>query len=436
MLMAGTVALFAQEFGFGEEETITGKNSNLAIQIGGELAIEGTRFVHESLSDQTFSDFVVPRLSVTAQGNKTEARIKLKLAPTILTTYPDQIIDEALLRIYVGLFTLDGGLIKVSWGKADSQGPLDVINPLKLDDLTITDTMEQKIARPLLRGTFAFGSFSKIEGIFIPWFEGNRLALDTTKDRWMPAQIEKLLTLTDSDGLKNKFLEVHDEMATLEHFQAGVRFTTTTGPVDWGLQYFYGYLLNPAAEVSLTGTFPNLTPSLARITYNRYHQAAFDGAMVIQGFNVRWEGAANITEDTKGDDPFVYNPALAYSIGFDRDLFWAINLNLQYNGSYRLFDDKVGTSFLKIDIEQDTDAFTSQITARLSQNLFNDTLKWEGTLLWGLQNEDYLFIPSLTWVQGDAELSVKAGIFGGNSSGQLGQFDDNDYVSVQLKYVF
>jgi len=43
------------------------------------------------------------------------------------------------------------------------------------------------------------------------------------------------------------FSDLSEEMATLEHFQAGVRFTTTTGPVDWGLQYFYGYLLNPAA---------------------------------------------------------------------------------------------------------------------------------------------------------------------------------------------
>jgi hypothetical protein len=80
------------------------------------------------------------------------------------------------------------------------------------------------------------------------------------------------------------------------------------------------------------------------VDYNRYHQFGLDWAQVIAGFNLRAEAAANITDDLdrggRGDDA-VYNPAVLWSLGFDRDLFWSVNLNLQCNESIRLVNDEV-----------------------------------------------------------------------------------------------
>ena len=38
----------------------------------------------------------------------------------------------------------------MAWGKADSQGPLDVLNPVDLTNLTVAETLDRKIAVPML----------------------------------------------------------------------------------------------------------------------------------------------------------------------------------------------------------------------------------------------------------------------------------------------
>jgi hypothetical protein len=58
----------------------------------------------------------------------------------------------------------------------------------------------------------------------------------------------------------------------------------------------------------------------------------------LSGFNLRAELAANITEDIAGDDGAVYNPSLAWSLGFDRSLVAGIRATLQCNETIRLLD--------------------------------------------------------------------------------------------------
>jgi hypothetical protein len=68
--------------------------------------------------------------------------------------------------------------------------------------------------------------------------------------------------------------------------------------------------------------------SVASLDYNHYHLIGADWAQVIAGFNLRAEVAAKLTSDLDDDDGSVYNPSLAWSLGFDRDLFAGISLTL------------------------------------------------------------------------------------------------------------
>lgn len=446
----------AQQFGFGDGttasnadngETTGGLNGNGSrgngtggttapgtmagsnVRIGGELTVAGTVFVDhlDQVGNQNLGDLSTARLNFNATESKVEATVHLKLSSSILSTDPSRIVDEALLRFYLGPLTLDGGVIKATWGRADSQDPLDVINPLDLSDLTITDTMERKIGRPMIRMGWALGALSKLEGIFLPNFTGNRIDLS---GRWIP---EELL------NVENTFHETSKDIAamigdtsTLNSAQGGLRFTTTTASVDWGVQYFYGFLPLPSAKIVRTTVYPY--PNLSGLYYNRYHQAALDAATVAGGFNLRAEGGANVTDDLGGDKPDVYNPALVFSLGFDRDTLFGINVNLQYHGTYRLMNDKVGPS--PFDIEANTAVLWSRVTAVLSQSLLNDLFSWKLTGLWGVQDQDYLIIPRLAWKIADAELALEGGIFGGSSSGQLGWYGDNDYIKVSMDYKF
>jgi hypothetical protein len=109
------------------------------------------------------------------------------------------------------------------------------------------------------------------------------------------------------------------------------------------------------------------TPSVATFAYNPYHQIGLDYAQVIAGLNLRAELAANITEDLSGDDGGVYNP----SLGFDRDLFSGVNLNLQCGETIRLLDGEITTLH---DIEADSDISSTRISAALSKKFLRDEL--------------------------------------------------------------
>jgi len=436
----------AQEgFGFGAEaepeDAAAPSGFGLASgpRIGGSLEIGGILFFDEldDIGSVSLGELYSARLSIDAAGSKVDALLKLKASRAIIEERPAEIIDEARLRLFVGGVSIEGGLMKLSWGKADSQGPLDVLNPLDLRDLSVTDSMERKIARPMLRAAFAIGQATKAEAVFLPGFEGYRIA---TEGRWRPAQFDQLEAQLDYLvflGAPATLDATYDSLASaletssLAHSQAGARMTTSLGPVDLGFQYFYGYLPTPAVKFS-----GGALPTSVELGYDRYHQVGADFAAVVAGFNTRAELAANLTEDLEGDDPGVYNPSLAFSLGFDRDLFAGVNLNLQYAGSYRLKDDAIDRSATSFDIEKGTGALSSALTCVLMKSLFKDALSLKLSGIYEFDDEDFLVMPSAAYALGDAEIELSAGIFGGDEGGQMGQYADSSYLRLVIGYSF
>ena len=420
------VSLSADEsFGFDSPDVAgTGGTETKPVTVGGEVSA-GTSAYMEALADFSkvadirAGNLFSGRLDFSATGSNADAVINLKLKPSDAGASP-LAIDEAYLRAYFGKLDIEAGLRKLTWGKADSAGPLDVTNPLDLTDLTVTDSLERKIARPMVHGTLSLGPFTRLEALVIPSFEGHRF---TTQGRWAPSQVTELpFDMTDS----------FPDTTALENTQTGIRLTTTFGSSDIGIQYFYGNLSRPA--ISVTG-FEGMPPDIQiHISYNRYHQIGADYASVLGGLNVRLEAAANITEDLSGDDGSVYNPAILWSAGFDRDVIAGINVNLQGSGSVRLMDGRVGDSIA--DTEAGTDMVRTKITAQLSKKLFRDALELKAAGVYDIGYADWLVMPALVWTKGDIEAEVAAGFFGGDADGELGQYDANDYLKLMVTYRF
>jgi hypothetical protein len=273
--------------------------------------------------------------------------------------------------------------------------------------------MNLKIARPLIHVSFVVGQFAKLEGVFVPNFEPARFA---SGGHWSTPEFAALAHLTAPDK------------TTLDYAQAGLRFTTTIGgAADVGFQYYYGRLTTPA--VTMTAA----TPPVVTFAYNPYHQIGLDYAQVIAGFNLRAELAANITEDLSGDDSEVYNPSLAWSFGFDRDLFAGINLNLQCNETIRLLDGEITGPQ---DIEADSDITTTLITAVLSKKFLQDELELEVATIWEVEGGACLIVPSLIWTKNDVAVELSAGIFAGGDEGLFGQFHDNSFIKAGITYSF
>ncbi|MDR2731428.1 MAG: hypothetical protein LBB81_11100 [Treponema sp.] len=435
--------IYAQDFGFDYEDADNPDSVNkpFAVSIGGEASAALLGYFDEFSEGAEYTrlgDIFSGKLNFSARTSFADGVINLKLQ----TSSQPVSIDEAYVRAYLGGLEIEGGLRKLTWGKADSFGPLDVINPLDYSELTgFSDMMNLKIARPLVHATYRAGSFTKIEGVFVPVFEPLRYA---EEGRWVPAQMARLKELQEQ-GLTYGF-EVtvnKPDLSTLKYAQWGARFTTTVGPADIGLQYYYGRLTRPAVTVSYTDAYINVPPipvpvpvtvPAINFDYNPYHQIGADWAQVLFGFNIRAEAAANITRDLSGDDGSVYNPALLWSFGFDRDLVWGINLNFQCNESIRLMNGKISNN--PQDIEADTNMASTQIIAALSKKFLRDELEFRFAALWGIEDGDFLLMPSLIWTRDALSVELSGGIFGGNKDGQFGQYRDNRFIMAALTYKF
>ncbi|GHT68862.1 hypothetical protein FACS1894110_17310 [Spirochaetia bacterium] len=437
LLLAVTLPLAAQDdsaaqdlsFGFGEDLISGGSDGSgrgLAVSISGEVKASVSGFVDdftEGTDHTRLGNIFSGRLIFTAEGSRAAAVINLKLAPGLV--YYDEkspvYLDEAYIAAWFGRLDIEGGLRKLTWGKADSMGPLDVINPLDYSDLSdLSDLMNLKIARPLIHASLHLGRFSKLEGVFVPNFEPMRFA---ESGRWAPAQFASLSQLPPGSIIR-------PDTTTLNYAQGGLRFTTTVGgAADIGLQYYYGRLTTPA--VTMTAAMP----PMVTFAYNPYHQIGLDWAMVLAGFNLRAEIAANITGDLKGSDGAVYNPSLAWSLGFDRDLVWGINLNLQCNETIRLFDSAVGGD-AQTDIEAGTDLTATRITASLSKKLLRDELEIKASVIWEIESGAALVMPTLTWTKDAVAVELSGGVFVGDTEGLFGQFHDNSFVKAAITYTF
>ena len=419
-------ALFAQDaFGFGESGFGFSGPEGLSVSISGEVNAELQGFFDdfnsaESLREKELGDIFSGTLNFTAAGSAAEGFVSLNLTPVFDGSSPVE-IDEAFVRAFFGPVAVTGGLRRLTWGRADSFGPLDVVNPIDFSDISrLSDPQSVKISRPMIHVDWSLGPFSRLEAVFVPWFEGDNFAVS---GRWVPSQVSELLDA----GINIE--DFSPETNTLGYAQAGLRFTTTVGASDLGFQYYFGRFTRPSVILNFT---PAPVPT---VNYNTFHQVGMDFASVIAGFNLRAEAGANITSDLDGTDGAVENPALFWSLGFDRDIFAGINLNLQGTGRVRLFNNEISDNPLE-DIEAGSDLSSTRITGVISRNFSRDEIELKATGIWGIEDRDFLVMPAITWSRNDVSVELSAGFFGGDRNGELGQYRDNNFIRLLLSYSF
>jgi len=481
-------AIFAQDFGFGSEDEDTSKSST-AFTVGGEISAEAIPYIFDLNDEETLIDsswnvklnlaFTSSYIDIFSVLNFNSDSInELWTGSSKLKewNYTPLIIDELYFRVYISAVNIEAGYRKLTWGRVDANGPLDVINPIDYTDLIdIIDIKERKIARPMVHITWNAGNFSKLEGVFIPNFTPHRFA---SEGRWTPSQYANMMEMSVNEiytrlvqkipggentinamfpsGLPEYSFELpFPDTSGIEYFQAGLRFTTTVNSVDLGIQYFYGNLFRPNYCLSddginafindlIYGNMTNPNPGSytgnmslldPQIHYARYHQIGIDYAQVLFGLNIRAEAAINITEDLDGDDGSLQNPFVAWAFGFDRELFWGINANVQCDETIRLLDDKVGDNPV-FDSEAGTNITSTRISVHLSKSFLRDKLETGITCVWKIEDSDFYLIPSLAWTDGNLTAKITAGIFLGNENGELGQYWENSFVKLAFSIIF
>ena len=312
----------------------------------------------------------------------------------------------------------------MNWGRAESLSVLDIVNPRDKTDLTLMYApQEMKIARPLISATVYLPYDLKLEGVYLPVFEGNRIVTGKT-DRWYSQQFNRIVQ-TDPWFFTRAVSTVKTN--TLAYSQGGGRLTAAAGGKhDFGIQYFYGRLPELA--------FKTLSPTTFTGLYNPYHHIGIDYGVGLGSVSLSAEFAANITSDLSGNNPSIYNPSLAWNIGAVYSAPLGFQLSLTATENIRLHHNR---SVAQIsDVEYGKKVTDTKLAFSVSQTLLRNSLEWKLGAIVGLEDADFCIMPGIHWQLATLLIDCNVGIFGGKKTGNFGQFSRNSFIRLTLAYEF
>jgi hypothetical protein len=179
-------------FGFGDFGSGGGSGgSGFSVDVGGEIGLnlmsyfsdyrDGWDAQENFLSEIWRPGTLSGALDFSASSSVGDAALNLRFNPSGFasqargesnTPYDNfsnvVALDEAYLRTFIGGFELEAGLRKLSWGRADANGVLDVINASDMSNpVNMTGSKQGNV---LLHGAYRLGP-AKLEAVFVPVFQ-------------------------------------------------------------------------------------------------------------------------------------------------------------------------------------------------------------------------------------------------------------------------
>ena len=504
--------IFSQDFGFNDD-TESAAETKSALEFGGSGGVSARAWFNTTDGYGSFSDFgsrtkmeYFPFFNLNAaySGERADFEARLKFNKNSLGDYKWDMLDELTARLYAGDWIIEGGKMRVVWGKGDKLHVIDNFNANDYTDFVIPDYIDRRIAEPMFRVIYnsPLSVNLRIEGIVTPVMTADRFA---KSGEWTPYKLTKISGLVRDtlgynlgkkliaselastalaaaptnpalklaaaksaadytaylsyvNGINSNPESLYPDTAALEYAQAGLRATATFGPVDMGVSYYYGhnkqlsfdmrrYLLDKrVAEI------PEIR--LPEFSYDRLQVFGIEAAASVWRFNLRAEGAYNMTDDFAGDKPWVHNNSIAWLFGFDIDIPVSnLNVNVQECGRHVLKSNAIGTygGYAKeLDVDYDSDALyvSDKLVINVSDKYLNDKLTAECSCIIGIENKEVAVLPKVSWnVYGGFSLILSgAYIHADDKDGEFYNFTayesggvktrDRAFAEFAVKYVF
>lgn len=363
--------------------------------------------------------------NLTWEGEAVEAASKIKIDAANNNFTP--FLDSGYIRFLGDSYDVEAGFLKPIWGTGDGIHVLDVLTPIdQVKNLTET-YLESKVAQLMVKFNYQIGLDGSLELVYIPMFNSD-LYPDESSDRWAPNEVKSLESILLSNGANR----MKGDTDNIDNSQFAVRITNTFGSIDLGAVYYFGFLRKPIYDF----TSPELIDGELYIEekFNRVNIFGVDFAATVNSLYLRGEAAYYLTEDIDGDDSGIYNNSINYLFGFDYDL--PLNnmvLITQYMGSYTLNNNKVENSHMEY--REDDKYYTNMLTVELSDKYLYDTLLIKTSAAINLNEGDFMLTPNIEYNPvDDVTVGIKYQIFNGDEDTMFGQFDDNDYLKLYIKY--
>ena len=447
------------------------------LSVGGEAKIDFRYYVDSRNSDgdnKSFSDwdtYIKPKgkIELAYEGSKTEADVKFAFNKDVIADYPFDIIDEMTLRAYLGNFVLEGGKMKVVWGKGDKLHVLDNFNANDYTDFIIPDYIDRRISEPMVRLVWnapkdvGIVNSLRVEGVYAPFMTADRYG----SGMWQPAEMsalkakvtkaatqiilnastpqEQIKRLSHANSLSNN---LYPNLYRLKYGQAGVRATATLGTWDVGLSYYTGRSkkasVNAAKLRSYVETYlktGNADEGDTFIDYDRLHVFGAEGAKTFGGFNFRAEAAYTMTNDFSGSDAAIRNHSIGWVFGFDKDLPLSnLNVNVQTIGTCVLNNGGVrDNGAYDVDYNANASYTNDKIVVNISDSWNHEKIKPELSVIWGIEREDLIVMPQIKWNVADSFDIIASGLFihaFDADKSEFLAFRHNSFVQLGMKYRF
>ncbi|QTQ12001.1 hypothetical protein HRI96_07220 [Treponema parvum] len=445
-----------------------------AVTLGGKVKFDTRAYLDDpenkgNKGSERFPLKSVPDVTINIDhsGETADAEIKLNFSKDSIKTYYEDVIEEAVARVYLGNFILEGGKEKLVWGKGDKLHVLDNFLASDYTDFIYPDYIDRRLAVPMFRAIYnAPSGMFRAEAVYAPVTVADRFSDDGL---WVPAAKKELSTAVASTAaatlvplggsITHTFLKqtaaanklssdnLMPDLYNLKYSQYGVRVTGLLGSLDWGLSYYYGRYKRPSVDslklVSYVRDYitnGGTSDLETGIDYDRLQVFGIEGAKVFGKLNTRFELAYNLTDDVAGDNSAVHNNSVAWVAGFDMDLpIHNLNVNVQETGAFILHGESIKNNG-NYDVDRDSeDCYSNnKLSVNISDNFLHENLKTEILVVWGIERGDLSVRPQISYTVRTGIDLIASGmyIYCRDKDSEFYAWKDNSFVQAGIKYTF
>jgi hypothetical protein len=397
MIITLALPLFAFDFFFDAEET-TSRNISLTLE-GGVLA-----YVDDGA--------LAPYADLTLKAEQDGANYRAVADITYDSTLNSLEAQELSLSLFFGQTTLKAGLMRHSWGTADTAHVVDIVNGRDLRNGIVDDLELMK--RPdwmlTLSTYFENGALDLVvkpgfNPSYVP-MDGKYSMVDSMMDSVKYAVSLGLIKLPDT-GLQITEMNTH----SLSTVSAGARYRFLFDPVDIGVMYYTGHFHDPGFEQVMT---PPNTLEAINLLYTRYHFMGLASSYFLEPFTLAVEGGMFFSEDKDGTDIGLYNSKAVYLAELsytnpNNSLFVALNYQGQYVFNF-VDSDTTDVDYLA---SFNGKAYQNNFTLAMEYPFMQEKLKARVAGTFQLESLGYAVMGSLTYDLDDAvEVFAKTTVYG------------------------
>lgn len=414
MIVTLALPLFAFDFFFDEEET---SSRNIALTMeGGVLA-----YVDDGE--------LAPSADLTLKAEQDGANYRAVAEISYDSTLNSLEAQELSLSLFFGQTTLKAGLMRHSWGTADTAHVVDIVNGRDLRKGIVDDLELMKRPDWMLTLSTYFEN-GALDLVVKPGFNPSYVPMDG-KYSMIPADLQSALLLFGFDIKNIGEPDTHN----IKNISAGARYRFLFDPVDIGVMYYTGYFHDPGFSV-----IPPPTISVD-LLYTRYHFLGLATSYFLEPFTFAVEGGMFFSEDTDGSDPSLYNSKAAYLAELsytnpNNAFFVALN----YQGQYTLkFNDSN-----PLDVDRlasfNGKAYQNNFTLAMEYPFMQEKLKARVAGTFQLESLGFAVMGSLTYDLDDAvEVFAKTTVYGTFDEDRTGLYNtwkENSQVQLGVRAWF